>query len=218
MSAVRVLPIVLALGVAACSSDVAEPAAAAAGFRVINATQSPVDVLVDGATVVRGLAVAGLSPSVALAAGSHQVRLTSASGATTTLVVDGSAGRTLTTAVYPDTAGRVAAEVLQDTGAVVPAGKSKLRVVHMAANAGPITFWRTQPDWQTPSRIVTPFPYRFTTAYLQSDPGDWEVWITDSDSTVKRVTTGPIPIPSGARRTVVLLDSAGVTRFRVIPE
>jgi len=219
MTSIRIaLPAALAIALAACSGDVAEPARASAGFRVLNATQAPVDVTVDGAFVVRGLGVAALSPSLALAAGAHQVRLTSASGATTTLAVDGSAARTLTTVVYPDTAARIAAEVLQDTGAVVPAGKSKLRVMHLAANAGAIQIWRTQPDYQSPSLIMTPFAYRATSPYLQSDPGNWEVWVTAAGSTAKLASTGAVNVPNGERRTVVLLDSAGVARFRVIPE
>ena len=217
MRPIRTLASVLVvLAVPACSSDVAEPVVGSAEFRVVNATQSPVDVLVDGQAAVRGLRAASLSTSLRIGSGSHQVRLTSASGASATLTVDGSPGRTLTTVVYPDTGARLAAAVLQDTGAVVPAGKTKLRVVHMAANVGPIDIWRTQPDFPSPVRVMIPFVYRAMSSYIQSDPGNWEVWITPIGSTTRLASTGPISVPSGERRTVVVLDSAGVARFQVI--
>ena len=43
--------------------------------------------------------------------------------------------------------GALAASVLDDTGAVVPAGATKVRVLHLAPNAGEIQVFRTQPDW-----------------------------------------------------------------------
>jgi hypothetical protein len=217
MRPIRTLAFVIAaLAATACSSDVAEPVVGSSEFRVINATQGPVDVLVDGQAAVRGLRAASLSTNLRIGSGSHQVRLTSSTGATTTLTVDGSPGRALTTVVYPDTALRITAAVLQDTGAVVPAGKSKLRVVHMAANVGPIDIWRTQPDFPTPVLVMFPFVYRAMSSYIQSDPGSWEVWVTPVGSNTRLATTGPITVPSGERRTVVLLDSAGVARFQVI--
>ena len=214
------LPALLALTLAACSDDTefTEPGGMEAGVRVVNATQSPMDVLLDGRVAVSGLGIAGLSPSLVVAPGTREVQLRSATGATTTLAVSAIAGRTITTVVYPDTAARIAAQVLQDTGAVVPAGKSKLRVTHLAANAGAIDVWRTQPDWQTPTRVMFPFRYMATSSYLQSDPGTWEVWITPEGGTAKLATTGAIDVPSGQRRTVVVLDSAGVTKLRVIEE
>ena len=42
--------------------------------------------------------------------------------------------------------------------------------------------------------------------------------VTPAGSTTKLATTGAVNVPSGERRTVVLLDSAGVLRFKVIVE
>jgi hypothetical protein len=110
------------------------------------------------------------------------------------------------------------ASVLVDSGSIVPAGKSKLRVSHLAGGAPAIEFWRTQPDFQTPVHIMTPFAYQATSPYLQSDPGTWEVFVTAPGGGAKLATTGAISVPAGERRTVVLLDSLGVMRFRVIAE
>ena len=210
----------LALALAACSDDeIIDPGVGGTGsaLRVINASQSPMTVLVDGRVVAQGLTVASVSNALAIAPGAHEVRLQTAGGATAALTVQASAGQTVTTVGAPSGAG-LAAAVLQDTGSVVPAGKSKLRVAHLAAGAPQIDVWRTQPDFQTPIRVMFPFAYQATSPYLQSDPGAWEVWVTPVGSTTRLATTGSITVPSGERRTVVVLDSAGVLRLRVLPE
>ena len=120
------------------------------------------------------------------------------------------------TAVVSPAGSSLAATVLADTGELVPVGKSKLRVAHLSPNAGSIEIWRTQPDFQTPVHIMTPFDYLATSPYLQSDPGAWEVFVTRPGTTTKLATTGLVQVPSGEKRTVVLLDSAGVMLFRVI--
>ena len=212
---------VAALALGACSDDilVEDPGGGTgAGLRVINASQAPLTVLVDGRVVAQGLTVASVSSTLPIAPGSHQVRLQTAGGASAALTVQAAAGRTVTTFGTPAAGSGLAAAVLEDTGSVVPAGKSKLRVTHLAANAPAVDIWRTQPDFQTPIRVMFPFAYQATSSYLQSDPGAWEVFVTPAGGTTRLATTGPIAVPSGERRTVVLLDSAGVLRLRVIQE
>jgi hypothetical protein len=213
---------VLALALGACSDDILVDDTAGggtgSGLRVINASQAPLTVLVDGRVVAQGLTVASVSSMFDIAPGTHQVRLQTATGASATLSVDAVAGRTVTTFGTPAANAGLAAAVLEDTGSVVPAGKSKLRVTHLAANAPPVDIWRTQPDFQTPIRVMFPFAYRATSSYIQSDPGAWEVFVTPEGGTTRLATTGPITVPGGERRTVVLLDSAGVLRLRVIQE
>ena len=191
------------------------PGAGSAAIRVINASQGLVDVVVDGQTVLHGLQVATVSDRINVASGSHAIRLVAFNGPSAQVQIDAANGATRTAVVTPS-ASSLSASVLVDTGAIVPAGKTKLRVAHLAANAGSIEIWRTQPDFQTPSHIMTPFDYQATSPYLQSDPGAWEVFVTRPGSTAKLATTGPLSIPAGEKRTVVLLDSAGVMRFRVI--
>jgi hypothetical protein len=65
---------------------------------------------------------------------------------------------------------------------------------------------------------MIPFNYGDESPYLQSDPGDWEVSITASGSSAPLLTTGAINVPAGQRRTVVLLDSAGIKRFKILDE
>ena len=210
-----------ALAVAACN-DMLDPLPVPdSGVRVVNATQGPIDVLVDGVPVLSGLPMASVSSALGVASGTRRVQLRTSAGATAEVSLNLTSGQALTTAAVAAGAGGLAAQVLADTGSVVPAGKSKLRVSHLAATgASAVEIFRTQPDFQTPVRIQTPFPYRTTSPYLQSDPGTWEVFVAPAGSSgsPKVATSGPVVVPSGERRTVVLLDSAGVLRFRVIQE
>jgi hypothetical protein len=192
-----------------------DPSAGNAGVRVINAANSPVDILIDGQTVVRGLMIAHVSDRLNVSSGSHLVRLVGSAGSSAQVQLDASTAATKTAVVTPS-GSSLAATVLADTGALVPVGKSKLRVAHLSPNAGSIEIWRTQPDFQTPVHIMTPFDYLATSPYLQSDPGGWEVFVTRPGSTARLTSTGLVQIPSGEKRTAVLLDSAGVLLFRVI--
>jgi hypothetical protein len=192
-----------------------DPLTYASALRVINASKVPVDVLVDGRLILQELGVASVLPLIPTALGTHVVGLR-ANGVTTTISVQSITGQLLTTIVLLGTGSSLNASVLVDTGNVIPAGKSKLRVANLAREAGTIEIWRTQPDFQTPVHIQTPFAYGATSPYLQSDPGAWEVFVTAPGGSAKLATTGAVTVPSGGRRTVVLLDSAGVMLFKVI--
>jgi hypothetical protein len=136
----------------------------------------------------------------------------------TNITLQAVANQTTTTIVAPGTTTSLSLSVLADTGSIVPAGKSKLRVSNLASNASAIEIWRTQPDFQTPVHIMTPFVYGATSPYLQSDPGAWEVFVTPAGGGTRLATTGAVDVPSGQRRTVLLIDSLGVMKFRVITE
>jgi hypothetical protein len=184
----------------------------------VNASSSQLTVYVDGSVAAQAVQVGNVSQPISVTAGTHQVRLQNAAGTSTDLTVQVAENHSLVTVGMPSTSSGVSAAVLTDTGSIVPAGKSKLRVVHMSPNAGNIEIWRTQPDFQTPVHIMTPFPYGAESPYLQSNAGAWEVFVTASGSTTKVASTGAINIPSGERRTAILLDSAGSKVFRVISE
>ena len=97
-------------------------------------------------------------------------------------------------------------------------GKSKLRVVHLSKLAGNVDIWRTQPDFATPTKIQTPFPYLATSPFIQSDSGKWEVFTTAVGSSTKILSSGIVTVPGGGRRTLVLLDVAGAATWRILPE
>jgi hypothetical protein len=209
----------LAFGLAACSSAV-EPVRSST-VSVANATSGSLGVSVDGVRVLFAVPP-NRSTGMMIGEGAHTIQLIDDANRTTDVAVKSSADTAHTVVAYPRiiagaTTG-ISTAVLADTGAIVPAGKSKLRVAHLAANAGNIEIWRSQPDFPSGVHIMTPFPYQATSPYLQSDPGTWEVWLTAAGSTVRTVSSGPIQIPSGERRTVLLLDGATGPRFTVVTE
>ena len=217
MSSRGIVAFALVAALAACSDDgpplvtVAESA-----IRVVNAAAQPVDVLVDGTVMSSAIPASAVSSRLTLGAGSHTVQLRGANGASASVSAETKAGDTRL--IVAQTAGVGLAAAVLDTGGIVPAGKSKMRILHLAPNAPALESWRTQPDFPTPTHLVTPFQYGLVSAYFQSDAGSWEVWVTAAGATAKLATTGPFTIPAGQRRTVALVDSAGVLRMRVIEE
>jgi hypothetical protein len=211
--------------IAACSSDTTLPTCCTTGnpsLRVVNAITSPVDVLIDGSVAIAALAPGAIA-TTAPPSGSHALVLrptqlaSSASRSITT--TDGSLA---TVAVVLSAAGIVQGALLDDTNSVVPAGATKVRVLHLAPNAGTIQVFRTQPDFQTPIAWQFPFNYQsdptpLTAPFYQSTVGTWEirVWQTppDSSGSSSGWANAPIkiqiPLPSGQKKTVMILDKPG---------
>jgi hypothetical protein len=189
------------------------------GVRIVNAYTQPVDVFVDGALVGSSVPPGQLD-SVQQDAGAHTVSLR-VTGATASVNVplNTEAGAFRTIAAVRS-AGALAASALDDTNAVVPAGATKVRVLHLAPNAGEIQVFRTQPDYGTP--IEWQFPFLYDSAaisslrnpYFQSTVGTWDIraWRKPSEvalgwsGTTAHVT---LTLASGEKRTVLVLDKPG---------
>jgi uncharacterized protein DUF4397 len=186
----------------------------ATAIRVVNAAARPVDLLIDGQVVLSAIGARSIAPRVAFTPGPHLVRLRNAGGANgagagSSVAVTAVAGQTATFAALP-AADSVTAAALPDTGAAPVAGKSKLRVIHLAASAPAIDVWRTQPDFQTPIRVMFPFAYKAQSSYIQSTPGVWVVWVTPADATAPTLaSSGSVTVGAGEVRTLVILDAAG---------
>jgi len=185
-------------------------------LRVVNGASSagPVVVYVDGQAV--GLAInPGTGSAVDVPTGTHSIELHSAAGAGFSRTTQFDLGKSVII-VGLDSAGRVTSSVLADTGAIVPAGATKLRVAHMASAATPISIWRTQPDYGTMIRVQFPFPYLAVSPYLQSTPGDWRVMVSSETNVAATVPmpdtladSGVIPVPTGTSKTVVIVNKVG---------
>jgi hypothetical protein len=196
-----------------------QSARASEGVRIVNGYTGPVDVLVDGVLAVSGVAPGGLD-SVAQSAGVHIVSLRASGGSGSAAVPVTTEAGAFRTVAAVRSGGVLAASALDDTNAVVPAGATKVRVLHLAPNAGEIQVFRTQPDWGTP--IEWQFPFLYDSAgidpvanpYYQSTVGDWDVraWRKPSElalgweGTTARVT---LHLASGQKRTVLVLDRPG---------
>ena len=207
---------------AACSNDSAGPAPCCSDgpptLRVVNAFTGPVQVLVDGAVAIPSLE-AGAVVAVDPAPGDHALELRPAgSGAAASRAITTAANALRTVAVVRGADGALAMAMLDDTNSVVPAGATKVRVLHLAPNAGTLQVYRTQPDHQQPVSWQFPFEYQaeptsISAPFYQSTPGTWEirVWQTPADaagwaSAPLKVT---LPLAGGEKRTVMLLDAPG---------
>lgn len=205
------------LVVAGCNEeDVTGIETGDAGLALINATQVPLDIVIDARVAFNALPPSHVFLYQNAAPGTRAVQFRSGGSSGATVTLDAADGE-VSTAYAVASAGTIAARVIADTGAIVPPGKSKLRVTNLAPNLAGLTIKRTQPDFQTPIAISTPFPYETTSPYLQSDPGTWRVMVIRESTGDTVATTGPVDIPAGEKRSVVLVDSAGVLRFRVLP-
>ncbi len=177
--------------------------------------------LVDGALVLSSVAPGALD-STAQGAGTHTVALR-ASGTTASVSVPVStvegAWRTIAAVRWGSA---LAASELEDTNAVVPAGATKVRVLHLAPNAGEIEVARTQPDWLAPPLVgwKTPFLYDsmmsdpLANPYYQSTVGPWEVrvWLKPSGDSLGwagATARAAFTLASGEKRTVLVLDKPG---------
>jgi hypothetical protein len=185
---------------------------------VINAFTGPVDVLIDGNVAIDGLA-GGAIGIAAPALGSHTILLRPVgSSASVAQAVTTPYGAVKTIAAVRAANGAVASAALDDTNSVVPSGATKLRVLHLAPNAGTLQVYRIQPDFPTPVSWQFPFTYQaeptsLSAPFYQSTIGAWEVrvWQTPADpsgwntATVKTIVT----LGGGEKKTVVILDKPG---------
>ncbi len=203
---------------AACASDAATANSnGAASLRVVNAFTSSVDVFVDGTVAITGLP-AGTIGTAAPASGNHTIEFRSATGASSTQSVTTSSGGMNTIAVTRASSGGVASAVLDDTNSVVAANATRVRVLHMAPSAGTLQVYRTQPDYQAPISWQFPFTYQATfnslsAPFYQSTVGTWEIHIWQAPADGSGWASAPvkitIPLGSGEKKTVVILDAPG---------
>ena len=215
---VKAVPIAALCCIAACDNNPAAPGSLGQpALRLVNAFTTPVNVVIDGQQVNAALA-AGAIQTFPVSAGSHGLSVRGTNGASFIAPVTVSAGALSTIAVVRNASGDLSSAVLDDTNSVVPAGATKVRVIHFAPNAGTLQVYRTQPDFQTPTSWQFPFNYQpnptsLSAPFFQSTVGTWEIriWQTPADASgwanapVKVV----IPLASGEKKTVLILDKSG---------
>jgi hypothetical protein len=205
---------------AACGSDPITGCCTSgpASLRVVNALTVPVDVLIDGGVAIASLP-AGAIGTAAPASGSHSLALRpSGAGASASQSITTTTGAVSTIAVVHRANDVVTGIVLDDTNSVVPPGATKVRVLHLAPSAGTLQVYHTGPGSQEPVQWQFPFDYQAeptsaSAPFYQGTVGSWEVrvWQAPEDSSgwenapVKVV----IPLASGEKKTVLILDKAG---------
>lgn len=213
-----------------CSETVTTSCTGCPRLRVIHSAVAvpAIDVLLNDEVQIEGLAVGMVSSFITLAPGEWAVGFRP-SGSTAdpprTMMTFASGDRV--TVLTVDSSTVINPWVLSDTNAVVPATRSKLRVVHFAENAAPIDIWRTQPDFGQYITFQFPIRPREVTPYMESDPGDWQVLVSTETRDPGGIPvladtlleTAPIPVPTGQTRTVLILDKegGGVTAVIITP-
>ncbi|MDQ3949815.1 MAG: DUF4397 domain-containing protein [Gemmatimonadota bacterium] len=187
-------------------------------IRIVNAFTTPVDVLIDGSVAIASLA-AGAIDTLGPASGSYTLVLRpTGSSASVSQSITTATGTLSTIAVVRASNGAIGSAVLDDTNSVVPAGATKVRVLHLAPSAGTLQVYRTQPDYQQPIQWQSPFEYQpeptsLTAPFYQSTVGSWEVrvWQTPADASgwANAQVRIVIPLASGEKKTIVILDKPG---------
>jgi hypothetical protein len=209
----------LSVAAAACDNRTTDCCALVQpSLRVVNGFTTAVDVLIDGNVAISSLA-AGEIATTAPTSGSHSLSLRPVGGgASGAQSITTTTGGTTTIAAVRSVSGSVSATVLDDTNSVVPAGATKVRVLHLAPTAGTLQVYRTQPDFPTPVSWQFPFNYQpeptsLSAPFYQSTVGTWEirVWQTPADASgwANAPVRISIPLQSGQKATVVILDRPG---------
>jgi hypothetical protein len=206
---------------AACSTTETAPTSTGTGasLLIVNGASvaGAVRVYVDGQAQASTVGPGQASSALSVSPGSHTVELRSTTGTTGFVRTVQFAQGNSVIVVAMDSVGLVTPSVLSDTGALVPAGATKLRVAHMASNAPNVDIWRTQPDYATPIRVQFPFAYGVTSPYLQSTPGSWRVMVSHIVTSGAPLPTMPdtlantglITIADGSSKTIVIVNAAG---------
>ena len=214
--------VVFAVLIAACSKDsTTGPSNGETGtgsVRVINANPNSVDVLVDG-VVTQSAVPTGATIMLSPVDGQHNVGIrVSGSSTAANIAIKTSESVPRTIAALRAMDGSLAARVLDDTASIVPAGATKVRVLHLALKTGTLQVYRTAPDFATPSPWQFPFNYQTEVTgpgapFYQSTPGTWEIHIWQTPASSFGWDSAPIklaiPLGSGERRTVVITDKPG---------
>jgi hypothetical protein len=170
------------------------PAAGTAWIRVLHASPDApaVDVYVDGAKAITGLAFGQIAPTAApgyvpVPAGNHAIKVC-ATGSTTVCPIDVPAlavadGKRYTIAAT-NVLAQITAQVIED-GAAPNADAAQVRVVHFSADTPAVDVYVNG------SKAVTALAYPKATGYLSLPGGDYAVKVCATGST----TVCPIDVP-----------------------
>src|SRR5689334_544736 len=187
------------------------------GVRVVNGYTLPIDIYIDGSAVASSVPAAAID-TVTTTSGSHTFMIRPAGSASSSTQTISATSGALPTVAVVSASGSISTTILDDTNNVVPVNATKLRVLHFAPNAGTLQVYRTQPDFPTPVAWQTPFTYQpdptsLSAPFYQSTFGNWEVRIWQTPADASGWSTAPlrilIPLASGQKRTIVILDKPG---------
>lgn len=224
--------VALALASLACGSDTG-PASGIAQIRVMHVRSGApaIDLVVEGTTVVEDVEFARTSAFVDVPAGDAALEIREASehevldartyellGGERYTLLYGSSGDSRTITLAADTAVGVPTEPppssAADTGAIPGESKVKLRVIHNAPDAPALDVYLTAADAPLAGSfpLLEPFTYGAGLSpefpgYVERDPGVYRMRFTADGTLNVLLDTGPLDMPAGFVRTVVLAST-----------
>jgi hypothetical protein len=200
--------------VTACDSKVAAPRDETARIRLVHGSTvtTPLNLKVDGQTVLQGVAATQISAYAEVEAGSRAVSVTLAGSGhvlvSRSVLLKKNAEYTM---LISGTLGNPVGMIASDTAFSPIPDKVKIRVIHAARNAPPLDVYLTHPgdDLATAAKLVEPFEFNVADtssfpAFVTRDPGDWQVRFTADGTTSVVLDTGPFATVAGQIVTVVL--------------
>jgi uncharacterized protein DUF4397 len=211
------------IGIAACNEGNGPPPPQASALRFLHTVLGgpTVTVSVDGG---RGSTIAfgDLSTVFRLSPAEHDLDIVPADTTHALLgLFNSAAGINYTVFVLDTTIGGtfyLLPGLVADSGPV-PSGVGRLRLVNVAALAGSIDAYRTQPDSTHLILTEQPFNYQAITPYFESTPGKWTVVISHGGVQDTLLVTDSIAVNGGQARTVAIIDSTGArVSWRVIAD
>ena len=220
--------LIFTLAAAGCSSS--EPANAA-HVRLMHVRDGApaIDLAVNGETVLQDVSFSEASEFAEVEAGAATVTIRPATGGgpLTTVTTELTPGGRYTLLFGKAGEGndlRLAADTATglplgpppsqpgDTGAIPGESKIKLRVIHNASDAPPLDVYLSLDDGPLGSPLVEPFTYGLGLnpefpGYVERDPGTWRVRFTADGTQDVLLDTGPISMPAGQVRSVILFST-----------
>lgn len=207
------LPSVALLGAASCL-DITGNDVANSQIRIVNAAGQSLGIFVDDHLAIDGSVPPNVS-LVQLASGSHKLTVRTAAGVDADLLLTTTPGGAFNTYAYTNSSGVIDFALLDTT--IAPTGNvAALRALNLSKLTGAIDIYASS-GTGTATKLAATFDYLAKTPFAEKASGDWEVYYTAAGSSTKLKSTGSFPIEAGGRRTVVVLDSASVPIFRVLP-
>jgi uncharacterized surface protein with fasciclin (FAS1) repeats len=181
-----------------------------------------VDVLVNGKPAFENLSFGTATPYATVPYGSQQLKVNVAGTSTTALQAILWFSRNMDfTVIALNPVADIDALVLNDSadGNAKPgAGKSKLRLVHAASQAGTVDVYITAPNDSIANvdPTISNFMFKANTKYLEVNSGEYRVRITAPHSKTAVIDTGAVTLPSTGVFTGVALDPIGSSSFRAL--
>jgi len=184
-------------------------------IRVVNAAGQPLNLFLDNHLSIDASQQLNVS-LIIVPSGQHTLTARTSGGVDTELLFTTAPGASINTYAYTAPSGIVNL-VLMDTTDTPAGATAKVRALNLSKLVGNVDFYASQPDGTAGTQLAPSISYLSTTPYAQKGAGSWEVYLTTAGTTTKVRSTGAFSVDPGDRRTVVIIDSASVPVFRVLP-